>query len=224
MAGPVVCGQKQLLHGKNCQGAQRHTGLRVSQRSSLSQGQSLPVVPARQQHAALPAHCKRRQARSVCKATMTVEKSDPAAVAGNQQSTVRPFKVVIAGGGIGGLVLALGLLKKGIEVQVLERDVTAIRGEGKYRGPIQVTCPSKALLPEFGSLIAVRAGRSKAMHWPHSKLSTWRPQRKFCAGAASQATASTDCVTECPATGERPGHLPGWGVHSRWPACPACTT
>jgi zeaxanthin epoxidase len=48
------------------------------------------------------------------------------------------MKVVIAGGGIGGLVLAVGLLKKGFEVQVLERDLTAIRGEGKYRGPIQV--------------------------------------------------------------------------------------
>ncbi len=35
-------------------------------------------------------------------------------------------------------VLAVGLLKKGFDVQVFERDMTAIRGEGKYRGPIQV--------------------------------------------------------------------------------------
>lgn len=47
-------------------------------------------------------------------------------------------KIIIAGAGIGGLVLAVGLLKKGFEVVVFERDVTAIRGEGKYRGPIQV--------------------------------------------------------------------------------------
>ncbi len=49
-----------------------------------------------------------------------------------------PLKVVIAGAGISGLSLAVGLLKKGYEVVVLERDLTAIRGEGKYRGPIQV--------------------------------------------------------------------------------------
>lgn len=48
------------------------------------------------------------------------------------------MKVIIVGAGIGGLVLAVGLLKRGFEVVVLERDMTAIRGEGKYRGPIQV--------------------------------------------------------------------------------------
>lgn len=48
------------------------------------------------------------------------------------------FRVVIAGAGISGLTLALGLLKSGVRVQVLERDLTAIRGEGKIRGPIQV--------------------------------------------------------------------------------------
>ena len=39
-------------------------------------------------------------------------------------------KVIIAGAGIGGLVLAVGLLNKGFPVQLLERDLTAIRGEG----------------------------------------------------------------------------------------------
>jgi len=47
-------------------------------------------------------------------------------------------KVLIAGAGITGLVTALGLLKQGFDVQIFERDLTAIRGEGKYRGPIQV--------------------------------------------------------------------------------------
>jgi 2-polyprenyl-6-methoxyphenol hydroxylase-like FAD-dependent oxidoreductase len=46
--------------------------------------------------------------------------------------------VIIAGAGIGGLVLAVALLKQGVDVKVFERDLTAIRGEGKYRGPIQV--------------------------------------------------------------------------------------
>jgi hypothetical protein len=50
----------------------------------------------------------------------------------------RPMKVLIAGGGIAGLVLAVALLKKGVDVRVFEQDMTAIRGEGKYRGPIQV--------------------------------------------------------------------------------------
>lgn len=48
------------------------------------------------------------------------------------------MKVLIAGAGIGGLVLAVALIKQGVDVVVFERDMTAIRGEGKYRGPIQV--------------------------------------------------------------------------------------
>ena len=57
-------------------------------------------------------------------------------------------RVIIAGGGIGGLVAAVALLKRGYPVLVFERDLTAIRGEGKYRGPIQVHlhhAPSAAL-------------------------------------------------------------------------------
>lgn len=50
-------------------------------------------------------------------------------------------KILIAGAGIGGLVLGVSLLKKGFDVQIFEKDLTAIRGEGKYRGPIQVRCP-----------------------------------------------------------------------------------
>lgn len=50
----------------------------------------------------------------------------------------RPLRVLIAGAGIGGLVLAVALIKKGFHVTIFERDLTAIRGEGKYRGPIQV--------------------------------------------------------------------------------------
>ena len=54
------------------------------------------------------------------------------------KATRKTPKIMIAGAGIGGLVLAVGLLKKGLDVQIFERDLTAIRGEGKYRGPIQV--------------------------------------------------------------------------------------
>ena len=55
--------------------------------------------------------------------------------------------MLIAGAGIGGLVLAVGLLKKGLDVQIFERDLTAIRGEGKYRGPIQVGTMPMLLSP-----------------------------------------------------------------------------
>jgi zeaxanthin epoxidase len=66
--------------------------------------------------------------------------ADRAAESSNAGTEQRPLKVLIAGAGIGGLVLAVALIKKGIDVAVFERDLTAIRGEGKYRGPIQVGC------------------------------------------------------------------------------------
>ena len=79
--------------------------------------------------------------QTVCSAAATLERAPEV----SQKDFPIPDKanrsgprVLIAGGGIGGLVLAVGLLKKGFDVQVLERDLTAIRGEGKYRGPIQV--------------------------------------------------------------------------------------
>ena len=67
-----------------------------------------------------------------------------------------PLKVVIVGGGIGGLVLAAGLLRKGYQVQVLERDLTAVRGEGKYRGPIQIQSNALAALEALDDASAER--------------------------------------------------------------------
>ncbi|KAK1309541.1 hypothetical protein QJS10_CPA09g00188 [Acorus calamus] len=58
----------------------------------------------------------------------------------------KKLRVLIAGGGIGGLVLALAAKRKGFDVVVFERDVSAIRGEGKYRGPIQIQSNALAVL------------------------------------------------------------------------------
>ena len=78
-----------------------------------------------------------RKRLTTCSAptSATVETHEKQAAGAN----AKKIRVVITGAGIGGLVLAVALLKRGFDVKVLERDVTAIRGEGKYRGPIQVT-------------------------------------------------------------------------------------
>ncbi|KAI9085968.1 hypothetical protein K1719_032045 [Acacia pycnantha] len=53
-------------------------------------------------------------------------------------STQIKIRILVAGGGIGGLVFALAAKRKGFEVLVFEKDLSAIRGEGQYRGPIQI--------------------------------------------------------------------------------------
>lgn len=71
----------------------------------------------------------------------TVAMAMPAA-----QAAGRRARVLVAGGGIGGLVFALAAKRKGFEVVVLERDMSAVRGEGKYRGPIQLQSNALAVL------------------------------------------------------------------------------
>lgn len=61
-------------------------------------------------------------------------------------SDKRKLRVLVAGGGIGGLVFALAAKRKGFEVLVFEKDMSAIRGEGQYRGPIQVQSNALAAL------------------------------------------------------------------------------
>lgn len=98
----------------------------------------LPVLPLQRSHSARSALCSRRPSRRSLRneaATRHIVCSASAAapaVEGNrslEHQTSKP-KVIIAGAGIGGLVLAVGLLNKGFPVQCLERDLTAIRGEG----------------------------------------------------------------------------------------------
>ncbi|OVA20868.1 Monooxygenase [Macleaya cordata] len=56
------------------------------------------------------------------------------------------LRILIAGGGVGGLVLALAAKNRGFEVKVFEKDLSAIRGEGRERGPIQLQSNALAVL------------------------------------------------------------------------------
>ncbi|KAI3665710.1 hypothetical protein L6452_44340 [Arctium lappa] len=58
----------------------------------------------------------------------------------------KKVRVLVAGGGIGGLVFALAAKRRGFSVVVFERDLSAIRGEGQYRGPIQIQSNALAAL------------------------------------------------------------------------------
>ncbi|XP_073296249.1 zeaxanthin epoxidase, chloroplastic-like isoform X1 [Primulina huaijiensis] len=74
-----------------------------------------------------------------------VPKSE-ASSGGVSEQTAKKLRILVAGGGIGGLVLALAAKKKGFDVVVFERDLSAIRGEGQYRGPIQIQSNALAAL------------------------------------------------------------------------------
>ena len=63
----------------------------------------------------------------------------------NGEGRKRP-SILIAGGGIAGLVLALGAKNRGFEVKVFEKGLSAVRGEGRERGPIQLSSSALAVL------------------------------------------------------------------------------
>ncbi|KAG2566556.1 hypothetical protein PVAP13_7NG185800 [Panicum virgatum] len=63
-------------------------------------------------------------------------------------------RVLVAGGGIGGLAFALAAKRRGFDVLVLERDVSAVRGEGRYRGPIQLQSNALAALEAIDAAAA----------------------------------------------------------------------
>ena len=111
----------------------RHAALTFKRAAAVGSAAALGASPA-----AAAAPLPQRSNSLACRAVAAPDR--PATQAPSSGSGSPPLKVIIAGGGIGGLVLAVGLLKRRFDVTVLERDMTAIRGEGKYRGPIQVRC------------------------------------------------------------------------------------
>ncbi|XP_047954363.1 zeaxanthin epoxidase, chloroplastic-like [Salvia hispanica] len=64
----------------------------------------------------------------------------------SSRAAEKKLRILVAGGGIGGLVFALAAKRKGFDVVVFERDLSAIRGEGQYRGPIQIQSNALAAL------------------------------------------------------------------------------
>lgn len=77
----------------------------------------------------------------------------------DQTPQKKKLKVLVAGGGIGGLVFALAAKRKGFEVVVFEKDLSAIRGEGQYRGPIQIQSNALAALEAIDMNVAEQVMR-----------------------------------------------------------------
>ncbi|KAL7158194.1 hypothetical protein ABFS83_02G125600 [Erythranthe nasuta] len=64
----------------------------------------------------------------------------------SKKKTKKKMKILIAGGGIGGLVYALAAKRSGFDFTVFEKDMTTARGEGRARGPIQLSSSGLNLL------------------------------------------------------------------------------
>lgn len=99
------------------------------------------------------------QKKRVAQVKATLAEATPAPPAPSLPS--KRVRILVAGGGIGGLVLALAAKKKGFDVVVFEKDMSAIRGEGQYRGPIQIQSNALAALEAVDMEVAeevMRAG------------------------------------------------------------------
>ncbi|CAK8539730.1 unnamed protein product [Lathyrus sativus] len=95
------------------------------------------------------------KATELLEAPVSVSKSTQSgAEIGEDQAPQKKLKVLVAGGGIGGLVFALAAKRKGFEVLVFEKDLSAIRGEGQYRGPIQIQSNALAALEAIDMNVA----------------------------------------------------------------------
>lgn len=89
----------------------------------------------------------------------TPKSTQSGAEIGENQTPQKKLKVLVAGGGIGGLMFALAAKRKGFEVVVFEKDLSAIRGEGQYRGPIQIQSNALAALEAIDMNVAEQVMR-----------------------------------------------------------------
>ncbi|XP_047163712.1 zeaxanthin epoxidase, chloroplastic-like [Vigna umbellata] len=106
-----------------------------------------------------PLGCRtRKQRRKVMYVKGAVVEAPPSVSPSSQGGSGAPSKeqlrVLVAGGGIGGLVFALAAKRKGFDVVVFEKDLSAVRGEGQYRGPIQIQSNALAALEAIDSEVA----------------------------------------------------------------------
>ncbi|XP_059456692.1 zeaxanthin epoxidase, chloroplastic isoform X2 [Corylus avellana] len=94
-------------------------------------------------------YCKtRKQKRKLAQVKAKLAEASPTVPQPTQSGgePLKKLRILVAGGGIGGLVFALAAKKKGFDVVVFEKDMSAIRGEGQYRGPIQIQSNALAAL------------------------------------------------------------------------------
>ncbi|KAK9285784.1 hypothetical protein L1049_024985 [Liquidambar formosana] len=124
----------------------------------------LPSVHCNFHYRSKPSGQKRRVLQ-VKAAVAEAPTASPSTQGGTEIDVNRPsrkkLRILVAGGGIGGLVLALAARRKGFDVVVFEKDLSAIRGEGQYRGPIQIQSNALAALEAIDLEVAeevMRAG------------------------------------------------------------------
>ncbi|XP_062080442.1 zeaxanthin epoxidase, chloroplastic-like [Humulus lupulus] len=75
------------------------------------------------------------------------EEKSTISIGSNNNESNKRLRILVAGGGIRGLVLALAAKHRGFDVEVFEKaDSTALRGEGRHRGSIQLSSSALAVL------------------------------------------------------------------------------
>ncbi|KAL5762817.1 hypothetical protein ACOSP7_019081 [Xanthoceras sorbifolium] len=89
-----------------------------------------------------------RRSKTLC----AVRCKDPSS--NEEKGDEKKQRILIAGGGIGGLVLGLAAKNRGYGVKVFERDLSAVRGEGRHRGPIQLSSSALAVLQAIDENVA----------------------------------------------------------------------
>ncbi|KAK7251049.1 hypothetical protein RIF29_33918 [Crotalaria pallida] len=128
------------------------THFSVPTNKELSLNSSSPFVSHVYHHLGSRTRKQRKKVKLHVEAAVAEAPPSKKAVSGTPQK--KKLRILVAGGGIGGLVFALAAKRKGFEVVVFERDMSAIRGEGQYRGPIQIQSNALAALEAIDSEVA----------------------------------------------------------------------